>query len=93
MDETMGAGTAARAAATTDLGALQGVIFEELNRLLSLDRADPDAMAREVVVAQAVGSLAGVAIDNANTVLRVVQVRDQLSGERRRLPKMISAGE
>ena len=78
---------------STDLGALQGLMFEELDNLMSLDMSgDPDAIAAEMRRAEAVSTLAGVAIDNANTVLRVVQQQQVATGEIKRIPRMICAG-
>lgn len=78
---------------STDLGALQGLMFEELDNLMSLDMSgDPDAIAAEMRRAEAVSTLAGVAIDNANTVLRVVQQQQVATGEVKRIPRMICAG-
>lgn len=90
----MGDGNGGHAPARSiDLGALQGLMFEELDNLMSLDMSgDPDAVAAEMRRAEAVSNLAGVAIDNANTVLRVVQQQQMVTGETKRLPRMICAG-
>lgn len=78
---------------STDLGALQGLMFEELDNLMQLDMTgDPEAIGAEMRRAEAVSTLAGVAIDNANTVLRVVQQQQIASGTDKRLPRMICAG-
>lgn len=86
------AGPVAGAASAVDLGNLQDFLFGELNNLMGVDASDPDALEREVTRASAVASLAGVAIDNANTVLRVVQVRDALQDRTRKMPRMLGAG-
>lgn len=78
---------------STDLGALQGLMFEELDNLMQLDMTgDPDVVAAEMRRADAVSTLAGVAIDNANTVLRVVQTKQMIADTDRKLPRMICAG-
>lgn len=77
---------------STDLGALQGLMFEELDNLMSLDMTgDPDRISAEMRRAEAVSAIASTAIDNANTVLRVVQ-QQIASGVDRKLPRMICAG-
>ena len=77
---------------STDLGALQGLMFEELDNLMSLDMTgDPDRISAEMRRAEAVSAIAATAIDNANTVLRVVQ-QQIASGTDKRLPRMICAG-
>lgn len=76
----------------SDLGALQDVIFDEIRRLANVDRGKPEALEREVAVAQAVSSLAETAISNANTVLRVVQVSQQVNGAQRSIPMMLGGG-
>lgn len=78
---------------STDLGALQGLMFEELDNLMSLDMTgDPDRIAAEMRRAEAVSAIASTAIGNANTVLRVVQQQQIASGVDKRLPRMICAG-
>lgn len=78
---------------STDLGALQGLMFEELDNLMSLDlsNGDPDAIEAEMKRAEAVSNIAGVAIDNANTVLRVVQQQSIAMGTDKKLPRMLTA--
>lgn len=76
-----------------DLSALQGLMFEELDNLMGLDMAgDPDVIEREMGRAKAVSDIASVAIDNANTVLRVVQQQAMVTGEAKRVPRMLTAG-
>ncbi|BBH49857.1 hypothetical protein Pcatena_04440 [Parolsenella catena] len=78
---------------STDLGALQGLMFEELDNLMALDLSgDPDVIDAEMRRAEAVSSIASTAIDNANTVLRVVQQQSMAASTDRRLPRMITAG-
>lgn len=79
---------------STDLGALQGLMFEELDNLMSLDltQDDSDTIELEMKRAEAVSNIAGVAIDNANTVLRVVQQQSLAMGTDKKLPRMITAG-
>lgn len=76
-------------ARSNDLGELQDVLFDEIRRLAGVDRSKPEALEREVAVAQAVSSLAGTAIENANTALRVVQVGQQLRGTEKAMPRML----
>lgn len=77
---------------TGDLGALQGALFAEIHRLACADREKPEAIEREVAVAEAMRGLAETAIENANTVLRVVQVGQQLKGAGRSMPRMLGGG-
>lgn len=77
---------------SSDLGTLQDVLFDEIRRLANVDRDKPEAMEREVAVAQAVGQLAETAIANANTVLRVVQVSQQVKGASHSIPMMLGGG-
>ena len=76
---------------STGLGALQGLIFEELDNLMALDLDDADKVAAEMERAKAVSDIAGVAIDNANTVCRVVQMQAESMGAVKSVPKMLNA--
>lgn len=76
-----------------DLNALQATLFEEMDNLMSLDL---DAMDRERVElemnrAQAVSGIAGVAIQNANTVVRIVSKQAETMGMNAKVPRMIQA--
>lgn len=82
-DESKGAGQA-------NLGSLNDILFAEMRQLMSMDMADASAVERELDRAKAVSDLAGVTIDNANTVLKAVQVQDSLMN-RRAMPKMLGA--
>ena len=82
-DESKGAGQA-------NLGSLNDILFAEMRQLMSMDMADEAAVERELDRAKAVSDLAGVTIDNANTVLNAVQVQDGLMN-RRAMPKMLGA--
>ena len=82
-DESKGAGKA-------NLGSLNDILFAEMRQLMSMDMADEAAVERELDRAKAVSDLAGVTIDNANTVLKAVQVQDGLMN-RRAMPKMLGA--
>ncbi|OUO61529.1 hypothetical protein B5F74_05225 [Collinsella sp. An271] len=82
-DESKGAGQA-------NLGSLNDILFAEMRQLMSMDMADEAAVERELDRAKAVSDLAGVTIDNANTVLKAVQVQDGLMN-RRAMPKMLGA--
>ena len=82
-DESKGAGQA-------NLGSLNDILFAEMRQLMSMDMADEAAVERELDRAKAVSDLAGVTIDNANTVLKAVQVQDSLMN-RRAMPKMLGA--
>lgn len=89
----MTAHEAQAAAKSPNLGSVNRVLFEELGNLLSLDASDADLMEAEISRANAVGQLCGVAIDNANTALRVMQVKDGLMDARARVPRMLTAGD
>ena len=82
-DESKGAGQA-------NLGSLNDILFAEMRQLMSMDMADEAAVERELERAKAVSDLAGVTIDNANTVIKAVQVQDGLMN-RRAMPKMLGA--
>lgn len=82
-DESKGAGQA-------NLGSLNDILFAEMRQLMSMDMADEAAVERELDRAKAMSDLAGVTIDNANTVLKAVQVQDSLMN-RRAMPKMLGA--
>lgn len=82
-DESKGAGQA-------NLGSLNDILFAEMRQLMSMDMADEAAVERELDRAKAMSDLAGVTIDNANTVLKAVQVQDSLMN-RRVMPKMLGA--
>lgn len=82
-DESKGAGQA-------NLGSLNDILFAEMRQLMSMDMADEAAVERELDRAKAVSDLAGVTIDNANTVLKAVQVQDSLMN-RRAMPKILGA--
>ena len=74
-----------------NLGTLNGIIFEQLRSLVSVDMTDPELVDQEIEKSRAVAQLAGVAIDNANTALKVVRQRDEMMGDSRNLPKMLGA--
>ena len=75
---------------TANLGTLNGILFAEMRKLMELPMDDPDLVARELDRAKAVSELAATTIDNANTVLRAVQVQDGLMAKRP-MPKMLGA--
>lgn len=58
---------------------LQNHLFAALERL-SDDDLDDDGIEREIARSQAVADLGKVAIQNANTAIRAVQIRSALSG-------------
>ena len=74
-----------------NLGTLNGILFEQLRSLVSVDMTDPELVDQEIEKSRAVAQLAGVAIDNANTALKVVRQRDEMMGDSRNLPKMLGA--
>lgn len=76
---------------STGLGTLQGLIFEELDNLMALDLSDADAIQAEMSRAKAVHDMASVAIDNANTVCRVVQMQAESLGAVKEVPRMLGA--
>lgn len=79
-----------KGAVQANLGSLNDILFAEMRQLMSMDMADEAAVERELDRAKAVSDLAGVTIDNANTVLKAVQVQDSLMN-RRAMPKMLGA--
>ena len=52
---------------------------------------DADKVAAEMERAKAVSDIAGVAIDNANTVCRVVQMQAESLGAVKEVPRMLGA--
>lgn len=57
----------------SNLLALNDRIFAELDRL---EQAEGDDLDREIERAKAISSMCGRAIENANTILRAVQARE-----------------
>lgn len=92
MEEKKTIAAAAEQVGGPNLGSINDVLFTELNNVLKVDMSDPDAVEREISRAHAVTQLAGMAIDNANTALRVVQVRDGLMDAKAKMPHMLTAG-
>lgn len=64
---------------------LQAELMREVRRLNGED--DPEALEREMDRARALASLASVAIDSANTMLRAAQVKDEFMNKASSLPK------
>ena len=66
---------------STDLSALQGIFFEELDNLMSLDiNADDEAIEREINRAKAVSDVGARAIENANTAVGIIRARSEMAG-------------
>lgn len=57
------------------LGSLQDIIFAEMKALQNIDPKDTESMGAAVARAGAVKDLAAVAISNAQTAMRVVQMQ------------------
>lgn len=73
-----------------NLGTLNDILFAEMRQLMALPMDDSELVERELDRADAVVKLAGATIDNANTVLKAVQVQDGLMAKRP-MPKMLGA--
>lgn len=76
-----------------DLNALQATLFEEMDNLMSLDldSMDRERVELEMTRANAVAGIAGVAIQNANTVVRIVSKQADTLGSASKVPRMIQA--
>lgn len=78
---------------STDLSALQGIFFEELDNLMSLDiNADDEAIEREINRAKAVSDVGARAIENANTAVGIIRARSEMTGAKlASVPAMLKA--
>lgn len=66
---------------STDLSALQGIFFEELDNLMALDiNGDDEAIEREINRAKAVSDVGARAIENANTAVGIIRARSEMAG-------------
>lgn len=66
---------------STDLSALQGIFFEELDNLMALDiNGDDEAIEREINRAKAVSDVGARAIENANTAVGIIRARSEIAG-------------
>lgn len=66
---------------STDLSALQGIFFEELDNLMALDiNADDEAIEREINRAKAVSDVGARAIENASTAVGIIRARSEMAG-------------
>ena len=76
---------------STDLSALQGIFFEELDNLMALDvGATEEEINREIDRAKAVSEIGGRAIENANTACTIIRTRAELGGSKlAAVPKML----
>lgn len=76
---------------STDLSALQGIFFEELDNLMALgEHATEEEVQREIDRAKAVSEIGGRAIENANTVCNILRTRADLGGAKlSSVPKML----
>lgn len=73
----------------TDLGRLNEVLFEELERLGSIDIADEKAVQREIVRSKAIEGIAKTTVDNARTILEATRLRAEY-GRTTTMPKMLA---
>ena len=78
---------------STDLSALQGIFFEELDNLMALDiNADDEAIEREINRAKAVSDVGARAIENANTAVGIIRARSEIAGAKlASVPAMLKA--
>lgn len=78
---------------STDLSALQGIFFEELDNLMSLDiNGDDEAIEREINRAKAVSDVGARAIENANTAVDIIRARSEMVGAKlASVPAMLKA--
>lgn len=65
-----------------DLGALNALLFEELERLTSVDATDKDAVATEVERAKAVQGIASQITQSSKIVLDTVRLRAEWAGSK-----------
>lgn len=64
---------------STDLSALQGIFFEELDNLMALDiNGDDEAIEREINRAKAVSDVGARAIENANTAVAMAKLNEAI---------------
>ena len=74
-----------------DLGALNDMLFEELERLNGIDAGDKDAVAAEVQRAKAIQGIAGQITESSKIVLDTVRLRAEWAGARgAATPKMLN---
>ena len=66
---------------------LQAAFMRELDRLEGCE--SPEEIEREISRAQAIVSVGGVAIENANTILRAAKVKDEFANRASTLPKAL----
>ena len=78
---------------STDLSALQGILFEELDNLAQLDvEANDGRLEREVARAKAISDVSARAIENANTAVNIMRARADLAGSKlEKFPRMLNA--
>lgn len=78
---------------STDLSALQGIFFEELDNLMALDiNGDDEAIEREINRAKAVSDVGARAIENANTAVGIIRARSEMAGAKlASVPAMLKA--
>lgn len=66
---------------STDLSALQGIFFEELDNLMALDiNGDDEVIEREINRAKAVSDVGARAIENVNTAVGIIRARSEMAG-------------
>lgn len=78
---------------STDLSALQGIFFEELDNLMALDiNGDDEAIEREINRAKAVSDVGARAIENANIAVGIIRARSEIAGAKlASVPAMLKA--
>ena len=72
------------------LGDLSNLMFEQLERLNS---ADPDELEAEIGRAKAMSDVGKTIIENSNTMLRAMQLKDCANDAALRVPRMLGAGD
>lgn len=72
-----------------DLSSLQGHLFAELDRLSG--EMTPDELEAEVRRADAIVSVAKVAVENANTAIKATYLADGFVKTESRLPRMLES--
>lgn len=71
------------------LGELSARLFQQLDRLGAVDRADIEALDAEIRRTQAVGQMAEEIIRNANLVLTATKLKADYTTEALNLPKLL----
>jgi hypothetical protein len=72
-----------------NMGRLSDLLFDELERLGSLDTHDSDALKAEVERSRAIEGIAKTVIENAGTVLEATRMRAQYTQQTVTMPKLL----